>query len=101
MPQSNALFAAVEHWYVLHIASLQSRDIKVALMRQALNPNKNSVGIDLSSPRMLLQAVVWDSGEAEVTWAARDETSPPAVEVLLVNDPSEVEAMLDRLATAL
>jgi hypothetical protein len=95
--QDPALLAAVEDWHVRNRTVLAEAGVVVTLRPPSTNRSKNSASIGFESPDRLVQAVVWDSGEAEVISANVREQRDPAVEVLLLPTVRQVSATLDRV----
>jgi hypothetical protein len=99
--QDPALLAAVEDWHVRNWAALAGAGVVTTLRPASTNRDKNSTSIGFESPGSLVEAVVWDSGEAEVISANKDERDDPAVRVLDLSAVDDVTAMLDDLRAEL
>jgi hypothetical protein len=99
--QDPALLAAVEDWHVRNWAALAGAGVVTTLRPASTNRDKNSTSISFESPVSLVEAVVWDSGEAEVISANKDERDDPAVRVLDLSAVEDVTAMLDDLRAEL
>jgi hypothetical protein len=99
--QDPALLTAVEEWHVRNWEVLAEAGVVTSLRPASTNRDKNSASIGFETPRWLVEAVVWDSGEAELISANRHEKQDPAVQVLVLPTSGDVAAMLDRVRVEL
>jgi hypothetical protein len=97
MTQDEGLLVAVEMWHEQHWAELAGEGISVTLWPRSTNRSKNSAAIEFGTPSQAAEAVVWDSGEAEVISAGKFDQKDPRVSIHHVGSASEVEELLDRL----
>lgn len=99
--QDPALLAAVEDWHVRNWAALAGAGVVTTLRPASTSLSKNSTSLGFETPGTLVEALVWDSGEAEVITANKNERVDPAVRVLKVPAVDDVTAMLDDLRAEL
>jgi hypothetical protein len=99
--QDPALLAAVEDWHVRNRAVLAGAGVVTALQPASANLAKNSTSIGFETPGRIVEAVVWDSGEAEIISANKRESVDPVVRVLSLPAVEDVTSMLDELRAEL
>lgn len=74
-----------------------SLGISMTLRPRTTTRSKNSARIDFQTPRLLVSAEFWDSGESDVTSVGRFDNDDRTVSIHDVESASDVEALLDRL----
>jgi hypothetical protein len=95
------MLAAVEDWHIRNRAALAGAGVVTALQPASANLAKNSTSIAFETPGRLVEAVVWDSGEAEIISANKREPADPVVRVLSLPAVDDVTSMLDALRAEL
>jgi hypothetical protein len=95
MLQDDSLLTAVEAWHARWSASLANEGVTSTLRPKSTGRSKNSVSLDLEAAGRLGQAVVWDTGEAEIIRAELGQE--PAIEIRAVTSAAQVEDLLNEL----
>jgi hypothetical protein len=91
---------AVESWLSRYRHDLEGAGIVARLTERTRGHAKNSVSVTLDTESKMVEAIVWDTGEAEILETGKAD-SAPRVKSVQVSDPAGVAGFLDDAREAL